>query len=214
MVQAMADKGKAKRAAFKSPATFSGRQFSGILLKPISIPFFPDLTGNEEADAELVKVQDHVRRRANAQLRERMEALARHYELDYSEDVPTLFSILKALATDILPGFQINAQNPLGRRPQSFKIGGPRLFEAVNARIEQKGGSILQACEYLSRHGPAWCRAEKPASLKSAYLTFKRMAIQAHKDAVSDENLRTMIRVLGYDGLISQAQKRNRKTTR
>lgn len=143
-----------------------------------------------------------------------MRALARHYGMEYSEDALALFNVLKALATDILPGFQINAQSPLGRRPQSYKIGGPRLFEAVNARIEQKGGSILQACEYLSRHGPSWCRAEKPASLKSAYLTFKRMAIQAHKDAVSDEDLRTMIRVLGYDGLISQAQNRNRKTMR
>lgn len=196
-----------KQAISKGPATFSGRELSGILLKPISIPFFPDKTGNAEVDVEIEKVRNRLLERANTQWTRRMEALATLYGVELQPTIESFYLVLKLFAFDVIPGFQLDAITKTGRPSGTYKIGGEKLWKAVNTRLE-KGETIIQACEHLSRHGAKTWRLHNPASLKSAYLSFKNKVKEAYQSVQDDAEWATMIRIIGYPELLNQAEKR------
>src|SRR5687768_7066258 len=104
VVHAMVHAMRNRKRAFKSPKTFSGKEFQGLVLEPIRVPFVPPPTGNDEIDARLEKLRTNVLADANRQLLSRIYALLTHYEIPIVETGETLFRLVKALSEDFLPG--------------------------------------------------------------------------------------------------------------
>lgn len=203
-----------KNVKFKSPKTYSGKAFDGILLEPIMIPHYPDLTFTDlEKDKELIAIQKIIRDEANEQFGKRIAALAMHYEIDIGNDdnASAFFKIIKALACDFLPGFQLNLNRAETRPRGSYTVGGAALFEAVNKRVTDKNKTISEACQFLSRHGTGKFRNAGAASLETAYYRFKANALHSLEFFETHPVYSELIRILGFDELHNQIEKKYQK---
>lgn len=189
----------------KSPKTYSGQVFKGILLEPIEIPHFPDLTGvNPEVDAQLSVIRDNVRINANQQLQVRMQALIDHYNIQQTGDTGEIFfRLAHALARDFLPGFQPNLPAPTRRPKGQYKVGGEDLFRVVHDRICTKRETVKNACAYISRHNRRWY-GHNPKALETAYHRYFREIQDANLAIHQHPVYGPLVRILGIEELLGQ----------
>lgn len=108
-------------------------------------------------------------------LRERIRKLApllKHYGLD--EDTESVELILAfRLASDFVPGFQIENKARVGRPPTSIDENA-RLYRTVTDVMDQKGCSQIEACKIVKKMHE-YKRFGTAKSLETAYLKQKRL---------------------------------------
>lgn len=198
-----------KPPKFKSPTSYSGNSFGGILLEPIMTKIAPRPLGTDPLQDEAIeKLATEVRDKANDDLAKRITALAEHYKISLVdlEYEAVLFKIVVCLGRDFLPGFQLNMGRPQTRPCNSHQIGGPKLFETVNSRRDTQGETVKQACTYLNRHGPVKIRNAGVKELEAAYYSFKKSISDAEAYFNNDDFYAEVIRVMGFEGFVKQAQ--------
>lgn len=113
--------------------------------------------------------------------------------------------VLRKLAADTVPGFQINAlmeTRPIG----SYRTGGPELFRAVNQRTINNGEDIKQACIYLSRHSKVWLN-HNPSALGAAYHRYKAATESASIKLREHPIYGPMVEAFGLEELIKRLPK-------
>jgi hypothetical protein len=204
-----------KQPKFKSPKTYSGKDFSGILLEPIMTKAIPQPLGRDQLqDAQINELAKEVVDLANHELRKRILALADHYEIpiDNEDFRATLFAIVKNLGSDFLPGFQFNMRRPETRPSNSHDIGGAKLFEAVNDRRNRKEETVKQACTFLNRHGPAQMKNAGAKNLEAAYFTFQKSVKDAYNYFHGDDYYAKVIRTLGFEAFHEQVENNLKNT--
>jgi hypothetical protein len=219
MAEVKADKLRKKllpQPVFKSPKTLSNKPFSGILLEPIMTPFVPEPLGkDQQQDERIERFAREVTDNANKELMKRIVALADHYEIDLDEpDMGTvLFGLVIKMGRDFLPGFQLNLNKPITRPPNSHKIGGEVLFEAVNMRRKENDETVKQACTYLHRKGPNQMKNAGIENLEAAYYKFCKEVKDADEFVRLDDYYSRVIREIGLDELNEQAKKITKVST-
>ena len=177
------------------------------------VPFFPELTGTDAAkDEAITKIQKEILDEANRQLTNRILALTVHYKIephdfDHSPEA-VFFQVIKCLAADFLPGFQLNRRPSETRPPLSHTVGGIELFDAVNKRIFENRETIAKACEFLNRHGIAKFKTNGAKNLETAYHRFKAELKKNHDFLHNTPPYSELIRILGFEELHSQVEKK------
>jgi hypothetical protein len=204
-----------KPSKFKSPKTYSGKEFSGILLEPIMKKAIPQPLGKDQLqDAQINELAKEVVDLANHELGKRILALADHYEIpiDNEDFGATLFAIVKNLGRDFLPGFQLNMRRPETRPSNSHSIGGVELFEAVNGRRNLNNETVKQACTFLNRRGPAKMKNAGAKNLEAAYFTFRKSVEDAYDYFHGDDYYSKVIRTLGFEAFHEQVENNLKNT--
>jgi hypothetical protein len=204
-----------KQPKFKNPKTYSGKEFSGILLEPITTKAIPQPLGKDPLqDAQISELAKEMFDLANHELGKRILALADHYEIpiDNEDLVGTLFAIVKNLGEDFLPGFQLNMWKHETRPSNSHTVGGVELYKAVNSRRELKNETVKQACTFLNRHGPAQMKNAGAKSLEAAYFTFQKSVKDAYNYVHGDDYYAKVIRTLGFEAFHEQVENNLKNT--
>jgi hypothetical protein len=201
---------------FKSPKTLSGKPFTGILLEPIMTPFVPAPLGKDpQQDERIERFAREVTDKANEALMKRIVALADHYEIDLDEQDAgeVLFGIVIKMGRDFLPGFQLNLNKPTTRPPNSHKIGGQELLEAVNKRRNENNETVKQACAYLHRKGPNQMKHAGIENLEAAYYVFVKKTKDADEFVRLDDYYSRVILEVGLDEINEQLNKITKVST-
>ena len=204
---------KLRKLKHKSPKTYSGKLFEGVLLDPIQVPYFPNLTNlDSDVNAKLVDIREQVRINADRQLVERLQALIDHYAIEQNGNTAEIFfRLAKSLAEDFLPGFQRNLPLPTTRPQGLYTVGGEDLFRAVTERAWSKRETVKDACIYLSRHSGKW-HAHSPKALETAYHRYYAQAQEEFFAMHAHEVYGPLIRLLGFNELMDQIKKTADKT--
>ena len=197
---------KPSKPRHKSPKTYSGRAFEGILLEPMEVPRIPDLTGiSDELDKEIMAICENVGKDRNRQFAIRLLALMDHYGIEHDFDSGSdsmYYLLVKALVVDFLPGFQQNLPPSKGRPKGNHKVGGEELFRAVLERVAATRETVKDACVHISRHNRRW-QSHNPRALETAYYRHFKEELQAQGSLHDDPVFGPLLKCLGYERLLT-----------
>ena len=153
------------------------KPFSGILAQPFDEPdhLIIALRSYREPEPDKKAINQAVNEYVAQQRRERLAALAEHYDVDLQKP-GSIAELLYRLAADFVPGFRpkLDSRNPRG-------VGRPRLrsfqenSDLVASIIEIKhrsGVTALSACTVISKNRKSRWYGKKAPALYERYKRF------------------------------------------